>query len=87
MSKLKDRRRDVQAMDLTTAYEELKTLRDQLFRLRLQHQRGEVKNNRQFPQTKKDIARLLHHIGEIQHAEAVEAEGALDVVTTDEDNA
>ena len=87
MSKLKDRRRDVQAMDLATAYEELKTLRDQLFRLRLQHQRGEVKNNRQFPQTKKDIARLLHHIGEIQHAEAVEAEGALDVVTTDEDNA
>jgi ribosomal protein L29 len=87
VSKLKDRRRDVQAMDLATAYEELKTLRDQLFRLRLQHQRGEVKNNRQFPQTKKDIARLLHHIGEIQHAEAVEAEGALDVVTTDEDNA
>jgi ribosomal protein L29 len=87
VSKLKDRRRDVQAMDLTTAYEELKTLRDQLFRLRLQHQRGEVKNNRQFPQTKKDIARLLHHIGELQHAEAVEAEGALDVVTTDEDNA
>lgn len=88
MSKLKDRRRDVQAMDLATAHEELKTLRDQLFRLRLQHQRGEVKNNRQFPQTKKDIARLLHHIGELQHASEVEAEGVLTTeTTTDEGNA
>ncbi|HLZ20561.1 MAG TPA: 50S ribosomal protein L29 [Ktedonobacterales bacterium] len=84
MSKLRDRRRDVQAMDLATAYEELKTMRDKLFRLRLQHQRGEVKDNRQFPQTKKDVARLLHHIGELQHAAEVEAEGAL--MTTDEGN-
>lgn len=88
MSKLKDRRRDVQTMDLATAYEELKTFRDQLFRLRLQHQRGEVKNNRQFAQTKKDIARLLHHIGELQHAAEVEAEGALTTTgTTGEGNA
>jgi len=84
VSKLRDRRRDVQAMDLATAYEELKTMRDKLFRLRLQHQRGEVKDNRQFPQTKKDVARLLHHIGELQHAAEVEAEGAL--MTTDEGN-
>lgn len=87
MSKLRDRRREIQAMDLATAHEELKTLRDQLFRLRLQHQRGEVKNNRQFPQTKKDIARLLHHIGELQHAAEVEAELALSAETTDEGNA
>lgn len=87
MSKLRDRRREIQAMDLATAHEELKTLRDQIFRLRLQHQRGEVKNNRQFPQTKKDVARLLHHIGELQHAAEVEAELALSAETTDEGNA
>lgn len=78
MSKLNDRRREVQAMDMTSAEEELKTLRRQLFDLRLQKERGEVKNNRQFPQVKADIARLMHHIGELNHAARVAAEGGLD---------
>ena len=77
MSKLSDRRREIRAMDLVTAQQELKDLREQLFRLRLQHARGEVKNNRQFPQVRADIARLMHHLGELRHAAKVEAEGGL----------
>lgn len=99
MSKLNDRRREIQAMDMTSAEEELKTLRRQLFDLRLQKERGEVKNNRQFPQIKADVARLMHHIGELNHAARVAAEGGLDeetetatppqavATTTDEDEA
>ena len=78
MSKLNDRRREVQGMDMATAQDELKTLRRQLFDLRLQKERGEVKNNRQFPQVRADIARLMHHIGELNHASRVAAEGGLD---------
>ena len=37
-----------------------------LFNLRLQHQRGEVKNNRVFAQTRKDIARLLHRLTQLE---------------------
>lgn len=77
MSKLSERRRDIHAMDIATAQHELGQLRDQLFRLRLQAMRGDVKNNRLFPQTKKDIARLMQHIGELRHAEEVIAEGGL----------
>ncbi|HEX8035104.1 MAG TPA: 50S ribosomal protein L29 [Ktedonobacterales bacterium] len=99
MSKLNDRRREIQAMDMTSAQEELKTLRRQLFDLRLQKERGEVKNNRQFPQVKADVARLMHHIGELNHAARVAAEGGLEeetetatlpeavATTTDEDEA
>lgn len=78
MSKLSERRREIRAMDMATAQEELQTLRRRLFELRLQKERGEVKNNRQFPQTRADIARLMHHLSEINHAELLEAEGALD---------
>jgi len=77
VSKLSERRREIRSMDLPTAQQELARLRRQLFELRLQHQRGEVKNNRLFPQTKADIARLMYHIGELQHAARLEAEGAL----------
>jgi ribosomal protein L29 len=100
VSKLNDRRREIQAMDMAAAAEELKTLRRQLFDLRLQKERGEVKNNRQFPQVKADIARLMHHVGELNHAARVAAEGGLDeetersatqpqavATTTDEDEA
>jgi large subunit ribosomal protein L29 len=65
-------------MDLATAQDELKTQRRQLFDLRIQKERGEVKDTRQFAKTKADIARLLYHIGELHHAEVVEAEGGLD---------
>lgn len=77
MSKLSERRREIHAMDMAMAQRELAHLRDQLFRLRLQAARGDVKNNRLFPQTKKDVARLMQHIGELRHAEQVEAEGVL----------
>ena len=87
MSKLSEARRRIEMMGMAEAQEELKKQRRQLFDLRMQLARGEVKNNRQFPQTKKDVARLLHHIGELQHAAEVEAELALSAETTDEGNA
>ena len=77
MSKLNDRRREIHAMDMAEAQDELKRLRRKLFELRLQHERGEVKNNREFSQIKADIARLMHHLGELNHAAEMEAEGAL----------
>ena len=62
MSKLSDRRKEVQEMTAGEAQKELKELRLKLFNLRLQQQRGEVKNSRVFAQTRKDIARLLQHL-------------------------
>ncbi len=44
----------------------LKELRLKLFNLRLQKQRGEVKNSRLFAQTRKDIARVLHRLTELE---------------------
>ena len=66
MSKAKDRRKQIQELTVTEANRELKDLRMKLFNLRLQHQRGEVKNNRVFSQTRKDIARLLHRLTELE---------------------
>jgi len=37
-----------------------------LFNLRLQQQRGEIKNNRVFMQTRKDIARVLHRLTQLE---------------------
>ena len=62
MSKLNERRKEIQEMSEVEAQKQLKELRLKLFNLRLQQQRGEVKNNRVFAQTRKDIARLLHHL-------------------------
>jgi ribosomal protein L29 len=61
---------------MADAQEELRNLRSQLFHLRLQHARGEVKNNRQFQQIRADIARLMFRLGELnREAQAgVEAE-------------
>ncbi len=66
MSKAKERRKQIQELTVTEANRELKDLRMKLFNLRLQHQRGEVKNNRVFSQTRKDIARLLHRLTELE---------------------
>ena len=66
MSKAKERRKQIQELTVTEANRELKDLRMRLFNLRLQHQRGEVKNNRVFTQTRKDIARLLHRLTELE---------------------
>ena len=66
MSKAKERRKQIQELTAAEANRELKDLRMKLFNLRLQHQRGEVKNNRIFAQTRKDIARLLHRLTELE---------------------
>ena len=69
MSKLNERRKQIQEMSVADAQRELKDLRLRLFNLRLQQQRGEVKNNRVFTQTRKDIARLLHHLTLLEREE------------------
>jgi ribosomal protein L29 len=66
VSKAKERRKQIQELNVAEANRELKDLRMKLFNLRLQHQRGEVKNNRVFTQTRKDIARLLHRLTELE---------------------
>jgi len=62
VSKLKERRKQISEMTAGEAQRELQELRTKLFNLRFQQQRGEVKDNRVFAQTKKDIARLLHRL-------------------------
>jgi len=60
--KLNERRKQIQEYNAAEATRELNELRLKLFNLRLQQQRGEIKNNRVFTQTRKDIARLLHRL-------------------------
>ena len=62
MSKLNERRKQISEMGEGEARKEIQELRLKLFNLRLQQQRGEVKDNRVFANTKKDIARLLHRL-------------------------
>ena len=78
MSKLNDRRREIRAMNQQDAQHELNDLRRHLFQLRLNKERGEMKNNREFSQVKVDIARLMFHLSELRNAAALEAQGALD---------
>jgi len=66
VSKAKERRKQIQELTIAETHRELKDLRMKLFNLRLQHQRGEVKNNRVFTQTRKDIARLLHRLTQLE---------------------
>jgi large subunit ribosomal protein L29 len=66
VSKAKERRKQIQEFSVSETQRELKDLRMKLFNLRLQHQRGEVKNNRVFSQTRKDIARLLHRLKQLE---------------------
>ncbi len=66
MSKLNERRKQILEMSESEAQRELKDLRLKLFNLRLQQQRGEVKNNRVFAQTRKDIARLMYHLSTLE---------------------
>lgn len=70
MSKLNERRKEVAGMSSPAQIEgEVKDLRLKLFNLRLQQQRGEVKNNRVFAQARKDIARLLHRLAQLENEE------------------
>jgi ribosomal protein L29 len=66
VSKLNERRKQIAEYTVAEAQRELKELRLKVFNLRLQQQRGEVKNNRVFAQTRKDIARLLHHLTQLE---------------------
>lgn len=69
MSKLNERRKQIAEYSAGEAMRELKDLRLKLFNLRLQQQRGEVKNNRVFAQTRKDIARLQHRLTQLESEE------------------
>jgi len=66
VSNLRERRQQIQALSYNEAQKELKELRLKLFNLRLQQQRGEVKNSRVFAETRKDIARVLHRLTELE---------------------
>jgi len=67
--KLNERRKQIQEYNAAEAARELNEMRTKLFNLRLQQQRGEVKNNRVFAQTRKDIARLLHRLTQLEAEE------------------
>ena len=69
MPKLNERRKQIQEYNAAEAARELNEMRIKLFNLRLQQQRGEVKNNRVFAQTRKDIARLLHRLTQLEAEE------------------
>lgn len=69
MPKLKERRQQIAEMGYNEAQRELQEQRLKLFNLRLQQQRGEVKNGRIFAQTRKDIARLLHRLTQLENEE------------------
>jgi ribosomal protein L29 len=78
VSKLKERRQQIQQLSVSEAQKELKELRLKLFNLRLQQQRGEVKNSRVFAETRKDIARLLHRLGSLEREMLLEHETLLE---------
>ena len=67
--KVNERRKQIQAYNEGEAQRELKDLRLKLFNLRLQQQRGEIKNNRAFTQTRKDIARVMHRLTQLEEQE------------------
>jgi ribosomal protein L29 len=69
VSKLNDRRKEIREYTTEQADQELQRLRRQLFDLRIQQQRGEVKNNRQFTQVRTDIARLMYQLDLLALAE------------------
>ena len=69
MSKLNERRKQIAEFSAGEALRELKELRLKLFNLRLQQQRGEVKNNRIFAQTRKDIARIKYRLTQFEGEE------------------
>jgi len=67
--KVNERRKQILSFSQGEAQRELKELRLRLFNLRLQQQRGEIKNNRVFTQTRKDIARVLYRLGQLEEQE------------------
>lgn len=84
MSKLSDRRKEVREYTVYEAEQELARLRRQLFDLRIQQQRGEVKNNRQFTQVRTDIARVLHQLTLLELTEEEETAAAEEEIEEEE---
>jgi ribosomal protein L29 len=72
VSKRSERLREIRGLDMASAQKELDEKRRDLFMLRLRKERGDVKNNREFPQLKKDIARLLQYLTELRDADQIE---------------
>jgi ribosomal protein L29 len=68
--RLRERRQIVREMTTADALQELAEKRREMFDLRIQATRGELKNVRQFAQARKDIARLLYKL----HMEALQPE-------------
>ncbi len=64
--KANERRKQINDYNIGEAQRELKDLRNKQFQLRLQQQRGEIKNNRAFTQTRKDIARVLTRLTQLE---------------------
>ncbi len=69
MPKLNERKKQITEFSEVEAQKELRKLRLDLFNLRLQQQRGEVKDNRIFARTRKDIARVLHRLTQLENEE------------------
>ncbi|HET8844825.1 MAG TPA: 50S ribosomal protein L29 [Ktedonobacteraceae bacterium] len=67
--KVNERRKQIHDYNEGEAQRELKELRNKAFQLRLQQQRGEIKNNRMFTQTRKDIARVMHRLTQLREQE------------------
>lgn len=67
--KVNERRKQIMNFNVGEAQRELKDLRLKLFHLRLQQQRGEIKDNRAFTHTRKDIARVLHRLTQLEDQE------------------
>ena len=68
--KVRERRQIVREMTTADALQELAEKRRELFELRIRATRGELKNQRLFAVTRKDIARLLFKL----HMEALQPE-------------
>ncbi len=64
--KVNERRKQISDYSVSEAQRELKDLRQKLFQLRFQQQRGEIKNNRVFTQGRKDIARVMHRLTQLE---------------------
>jgi len=81
--RLRERRQLVREMSTADALKELAEKRLELFNLRISATRGELKNQRAFATTRKDIARLLYKL----HMEALQPEELEFVDATDEEAA
>ncbi len=81
--RLRTRRQMVREMTTADALQELADKRLELFNLRVQATRGELKNQRLFAVTRKDIARLLFKL----HMEALQPEELEFVDAADEEAA